>query len=161
LKALHSVGLTASTGLAVAVVAPEGIVELIAAVTGAQDDVADILVSGTFRRTIAERRLKVCSNHRWDQPIGSVLSIKELLPGDLALPRPVRFERVHQDRQVLQRPIQTEDWLGRSGVSQQVTHSGPGPRQTPAARHTLRTRSCTLNPRTTGAGRGRVADPAG
>lgn len=114
MKALHSVGLTASTGLAVAVVAPEGIVELIAAVTGAQDDVADILVSGTFRRTIAERRLKVCSNHRWDQPIGSVLSIKELLPGDLALPRPVRFERVHWDRQVLQRPIQTRGLAGKA-----------------------------------------------
>ncbi|MFN2495620.1 MAG: hypothetical protein ABR608_06910 [Pseudonocardiaceae bacterium] len=68
-------------------VAPEGIVELIAAVTGVQDDVADVIVPGAFRRTIAERRPKVCSNHRWDAPIGRVLDIKELLPGDPRLPR--------------------------------------------------------------------------
>jgi len=68
-------------------VAPEGIVELIAAVTGVQDDVADIITPGAFRRTIADRRPKVCSNHRWDQPIGRVLSIKEYLPGDPRLPR--------------------------------------------------------------------------
>jgi len=54
-------------------VAPEGVVELIAAVTGVQDDVADIITPGALRRTIADRRPKVCSNHRWDQPIGRVL----------------------------------------------------------------------------------------
>jgi len=55
-------------------------------VTGVQDDVADIISPGAFRRTIADRRPKVCSNHRWDQPIGRVLSIKEYLPGDPRLP---------------------------------------------------------------------------
>jgi len=70
-----------------ATVTPEGVVELIAAVTGIQDDVGDIIRPGAFRRTIAERRPKVCSNHRWDQPIGRVLDIKELLPGDPRLPR--------------------------------------------------------------------------
>ena len=29
----------------------------------------------------------MCSNHRWDAPIGRVLDIKELLPGDPRLPR--------------------------------------------------------------------------
>ena len=70
-----------------ATVTPEGVVELIAAVTGIQDDVGDIIRPGAFRRTIAERRPKVCSNHRWDAPIGRVLDIKELLPGDPRLPR--------------------------------------------------------------------------
>ena len=45
-----------------ATVTPEGVVELIAAVTGVQDDVGDIIRPGAFRRTIAERRPKVCSN---------------------------------------------------------------------------------------------------
>jgi len=70
-----------------ATVTSEGVVELIAAVTGIQDDVGDIIRPGAFRRTIAERRPKVCSNHRWDAPIGRVLDIKELLPGDPRLPR--------------------------------------------------------------------------
>ena len=70
-----------------ATVTPEGVVELIAAVTGVQDDVGDIIRPGAFRRTLAERRPKVCSNHRWDMPIGRVLDIKELLPGDPRLPR--------------------------------------------------------------------------
>jgi len=70
-----------------ATVTPEGVVELIAAVTGIQDEVGDVIRPGAFRRTIAERRPKVCSSHRWDQPIGRVLSIEELLPGDPRLPR--------------------------------------------------------------------------
>jgi len=72
---------------ATSTVAPEGIVELIAAVTGCLDDAGDIITPGAFRRTIADRLPKVCSNHRWDQPIGRVLSIKEYLPGDPRLPR--------------------------------------------------------------------------
>jgi len=68
-------------------VAPEGIVELIAAITGIADDVSDIINPGAFTRTLRERRPKVCANHRWDAPIGRVLDIKELLPGDPRLPR--------------------------------------------------------------------------
>jgi len=63
------------------------VVELIAAVTGIQDECLDVIRPGAFRRTIAERRPKVCSNHRWDAPIGRVLDVKELLPGDPRLPR--------------------------------------------------------------------------
>jgi len=72
---------------ATSTVAPEGIVELIAAVTGIVDDVGDIISAGAFTRTLRERRPKVCANHRWDAPIGRVLDIKELLPGDPRLPR--------------------------------------------------------------------------
>ena len=72
---------------ATSTVAPEGIVELIAAITGIADDVSDIINPGAFRRTLRERRPKVCANHRWDAPIGRVLDIKELLPGDPRLPR--------------------------------------------------------------------------
>ena len=70
-----------------ATVTPEGVVELIAAVTGIQDEVGDIISAGAFTRTLRERRPKVCANHRWDAPIGRVLDIKELLPGDPRLPR--------------------------------------------------------------------------
>ena len=70
-------------------VTPEGVVELIAAVTGPPPDLAgDIIRPGAFTRTLREGpRPKVCSNHRWDAPIGRVLDIKELLPGDPRLPR--------------------------------------------------------------------------
>jgi len=72
-----------------ATVTPEGVVELIAAVTGPPPDLAgDIIRPGAFTRTLREGpRPKVCSNHRWDAPIGRVLDIKELLPGDPRLPR--------------------------------------------------------------------------
>ncbi len=39
-----------------ATVTPEGVVELIAAVTGIQDDVGDIIRPGAFRRTIGASR---------------------------------------------------------------------------------------------------------
>lgn len=77
-------------------VAPEGIVELIAAVTGIADDVADIIQPGAFAATLtgtgaggaSRRRVpKVCRGHDWSTPIGRVLAITELLPGDRRLPR--------------------------------------------------------------------------
>lgn len=68
------------------ILAPEGVVELIGAVTGIEDEVNDILVPGCFTATLATRRPKVCANHRWDTPIGRVLDVRELHPGDQGLP---------------------------------------------------------------------------
>jgi len=74
---------------ATSTVTPEGVVELIAATTGVVDDVSDLIKPGAFRRTLSADgiRPKVCANHKWDQPIGRVLNIEELLPGDQRLPR--------------------------------------------------------------------------
>ena len=65
----------------------EGIVTAIVAVTGVKDDVDDVIIPGAFKRTLAERRPKVCLGHDWNRPIGKTLDIKELMPGDPALPK--------------------------------------------------------------------------
>jgi hypothetical protein len=65
----------------------EGIVTAIVAVTGVKDDVDDVIIPGAFKRTLAERRPKVCLGHDWNRPIGKTLDIKELMPGDPGLPK--------------------------------------------------------------------------
>jgi len=65
----------------------EGIVTAIVAVTGVKDDVDDVIIPGAFKRTLAERRPKVCLGHDWNRPIGKTLDIKELMPGDPDLPK--------------------------------------------------------------------------
>ncbi|MGH4019062.1 MAG: hypothetical protein ACRDT0_07460 [Pseudonocardiaceae bacterium] len=67
-------------------VAPEGIVEMSAAVTGIRDEVGDVLVARCFGRSLAARRPRVCQAHQRDRPIGRLLDVKELLPGDPRLP---------------------------------------------------------------------------
>lgn len=67
--------------------AHEGVVEALVAVTGVRDDVGDVIVPGAFARTLKDRRPKVCLGHDWNRPIGRVLAIKELLPGDPELPK--------------------------------------------------------------------------
>ena len=64
----------------------EGIVTAIVSVTGTEDEVADIIVPGAYRDTLTKRRPKVCWAHSWEHPIGRVLFIEELLPGDDRLP---------------------------------------------------------------------------
>lgn len=64
----------------------EGIVTAIVSVTGTEDEVADIIVPGAYRDTLVKRRPKVCWAHSWEHPIGRVLYIEELLPGDERLP---------------------------------------------------------------------------
>ncbi|MFT7835599.1 HK97 family phage prohead protease [Saccharothrix sp. BKS2] len=64
-----------------------GVVEVLAAVTGVKDDVGDVITPGAFARTLRERRPKVCLGHDWQRPIGRVLEVRELLPGDARLPR--------------------------------------------------------------------------
>lgn len=65
----------------------EGIVTAIVSVTGTEDEVADIIVPGAYRETLAKRRPKVCWAHSWEHPIGRVLHIEELMPGDDRLPK--------------------------------------------------------------------------
>lgn len=74
------------------VVAPprahEGVVDALMAVTGVRDDVDDIIVPGAFARTLRERPFpRVCLGHDWNRPIGQTIAVKELLPGDPALPK--------------------------------------------------------------------------
>ena len=54
-KALHARAVTWHSGPDIGSVAPEGVVEWITA-TGVRDDVADIIMPGAFRRTIANGR---------------------------------------------------------------------------------------------------------
>ena len=63
-----------------------GIVTAIVAVTGVEDEVADIIQPGAFTATLKKRRPKVCYMHDWKKPIGRVLTIVELKPGDKRLP---------------------------------------------------------------------------
>ncbi|KOX12678.1 hypothetical protein ADK67_46435 [Saccharothrix sp. NRRL B-16348] len=60
--------------------------EVLAAVTGVRDDMGDVITPGAFARTLRERRPKVVLGHDWNRPIGRVLDVKELLPGDPRLP---------------------------------------------------------------------------
>lgn len=64
----------------------EGIVTAIVSVTGTEDEVADIIVPGAYRATLLKRRPKVCWAHSWEHPIGRVLHIEEIHPGDDRLP---------------------------------------------------------------------------
>ena len=66
--------------------ADEGIVVAIVAVTGHEDSVRDIIQPGAFAHTLRNRRPKVCWMHDWNKPLGRVLHIEELLPGDKRLP---------------------------------------------------------------------------
>lgn len=68
----------------------EGIVTAVVSVTGVVDDVDDIIVPGAYRETLAKRNPKVCWHHAWEKPIGRVLSIEELMPGDPRLPTKTR-----------------------------------------------------------------------
>jgi 2'-5' RNA ligase/phage head maturation protease len=60
----------------------KGIVRAIFAVTGVVDDVEDLIIPGAFTRTLATRRVKPVWSHDWKEPVGSVLSIEEWMPGD-------------------------------------------------------------------------------
>lgn len=80
----------AFAGEAIAVDEAEGIVTAIVSVTGVVDEVDDIIVPGAYAETLAKRRPKVCWAHSWEHPIGKVLYIEELMPGDPRLPKKTR-----------------------------------------------------------------------
>ena len=64
-----------------------GIATVIAAVTGVQDEVMDVIAPGAFTATLSKRRPKACFAHDWAKPVGRVLSAIELRPGDKRLPK--------------------------------------------------------------------------
>jgi hypothetical protein len=59
----------------------------IVAVTGTEDSVQDVIAAGAFAETLKKRRPKFCWMHDWKRPLGRILSITELKPGDRRLPR--------------------------------------------------------------------------
>lgn len=72
------------------VVEDEGVVTAIVSVTGVVDEVDDIILPGAYAETLKARTPKVCWHHSWEHPIGRVLHIEELLPGDKRLPTKTR-----------------------------------------------------------------------
>jgi HK97 family phage prohead protease len=63
-----------------------GVVEAIVSVTGVVDHVNDVIMPGAYKDTLAGRQPKVCWGHDWKNPVGKVLAIEEMLPGDARLP---------------------------------------------------------------------------
>jgi HK97 family phage prohead protease len=64
----------------------KGIVECFAAAFGNKDSVGDIIVPGAFDASLRRRRPRVVWGHDWNHPIGKVLDIYEVAPGDPRLP---------------------------------------------------------------------------
>jgi HK97 family phage prohead protease len=63
------------------------VVEALVSVTGVKDNVGDIIVPGAYTKTLKERKPKGAWAHEWQTPVSKVREIKELLPGDTALPK--------------------------------------------------------------------------
>jgi HK97 family phage prohead protease len=64
----------------------QGIVECFVAGIGNKDSVGDVLVSGAFTKSLTRRKPRVVWGHNWNDPIGKVLEIYEVAPGDRRLP---------------------------------------------------------------------------
>jgi hypothetical protein len=88
--AFKSAALVGDEGTQVLDATDEGIVTAVVSVTGVVDEVDDIILPGAYRETLEKRLPKVCWHHSWEQPIGRVLAIEELMPGDSRLPKLTR-----------------------------------------------------------------------
>lgn len=64
----------------------QGIVECFVAGIGNKDSVGDVLISGAFTKSLTRRKPRVVWGHNWNDPIGKVLEIYEVAPGDRRLP---------------------------------------------------------------------------
>ena len=64
----------------------QGIVECFVAGIGNKDSVGDVLVTGAFSKSLMRRKPRVVWGHNWNDPIGKVLEIYEVPPGDRRLP---------------------------------------------------------------------------
>ncbi|MFG1977015.1 2'-5' RNA ligase family protein [Nonomuraea fuscirosea] len=65
----------------------EGVVEALVSITGVIDNVGDLIVPGTYRRTLAERRPKGIFSHDTKVWTARTEAIEELMPGDPRLPK--------------------------------------------------------------------------
>jgi 2'-5' RNA ligase len=88
--AFKSAALVGDEGTQVLDATDEGIVTAVVSVTGVVDEVDDIILPGAYTETLSKRTPKVCWHHSWEQPIGRVLAIEELMPGDSRLPKLTR-----------------------------------------------------------------------
>jgi len=68
----------------------QGIVECFVAAIGNKDSVGDIIVPGAFDASLKRRNPRVVWGHDWNSPIGKVLEIYEVRPGDSRLPGKMR-----------------------------------------------------------------------
>lgn len=64
----------------------QGIVECFVAGIGNKDSVGDVLIPGAFTESLKRRKPRVVWGHNWNDPIGKVLEIYEVAPGDVRLP---------------------------------------------------------------------------
>jgi HK97 family phage prohead protease len=64
----------------------QGIVECFVAGIGNKDSVGDVLIAGAFAKSLQRRKPRVVWGHNWNDPIGKVLEIYEVPPGDRRLP---------------------------------------------------------------------------
>ena len=64
----------------------QGIVEFFASGIGNKDGVGDIVMPGAFSNSLKRRKPRVVWGHDWNHPIGKVLEIFEVGPGDPRLP---------------------------------------------------------------------------
>ena len=64
----------------------QGVVECFVAGIGNKDSVGDVLITGAFSKSLTRRKPRVVWGHNWNDPIGKVLEIYEVAPGDRRLP---------------------------------------------------------------------------
>ncbi|MET7335944.1 2'-5' RNA ligase family protein [Nonomuraea sp. NPDC005650] len=71
----------------------EGVVEALVSITGVVDNVGDLIVPGSYRRTLGERRPKGIFSHDTKVWTARTEAIEELLPGDPRLPKTTKDGR--------------------------------------------------------------------
>lgn len=65
----------------------DGVVVAYVSVTGVEDNVADIIEPGAYKRTLTKRIPKGVWGHQWTTPTSKTLDATELRPGDPDLPK--------------------------------------------------------------------------
>ena len=83
--ATHASEFKAITGQ-ISVDEAQGIVECFVSGVGNKDSVGDVVLPGAFTESLKRRKPRVVWGHDWNHPIGKVLDIYEVGPGDRRLP---------------------------------------------------------------------------
>lgn len=68
----------------------QGIVTALVSVTGVEDEVKDIIIPGSYAKTLAARTPKGVWSHTWETPVSKTVQAEELMPGDTRLPKKQR-----------------------------------------------------------------------